>query len=119
MHRLVLGAFAGPPPEGMEGCHEDNDKTNNRLDNLRWDTRPGNHSDKARHGTLGAKAECHRGHAFVRRNLTPSGLRLGKHCCLACSRGAAHIRNAKRDGRPYGTIQEESDRHYQKIMAQG
>jgi hypothetical protein len=51
LHRLVLFAFVGPCPEGMEACHSDGDPTNNRLENLRWDTRAGNHADKIQHGT--------------------------------------------------------------------
>lgn len=51
VHRLVLLAFKGPCPEGMEGCHNDNDPGNNCLDNLRYDTRSGNFSDKPKHGT--------------------------------------------------------------------
>jgi HNH endonuclease/NUMOD4 motif len=59
VHRLVLLAFAGPCPDGMEGCHGDGDHTNNRLDNLRWDTRQGNRADAIRHGTL-ARGEVSR-----------------------------------------------------------
>lgn len=51
VHRLVLTAFIGPPPIGMEGCHNDGDPGNNRLDNLRWDTHEANEADKWRHGT--------------------------------------------------------------------
>lgn len=52
VHRLVLLAFVGEPPAGHEGCHEDNDPANCRLDNLRWDTHKGNCADRARHGTV-------------------------------------------------------------------
>ncbi len=52
VHRLVLRAFVGPCPRGMEGCHNDGDPSNNILRNLRWDTRKGNHADKYRHGTM-------------------------------------------------------------------
>jgi hypothetical protein len=52
LHRLVLELFVGPCPEGMEACHMDGDRTNNRAENLRWDTRAGNHADKRIHGTL-------------------------------------------------------------------
>ena len=38
VHRLVLEAFVGKCPEGLECCHNDGDATNNHLDNLRWDT---------------------------------------------------------------------------------
>lgn len=50
VHRLVLGAFVGPCPLGMEGCHYDGNATNNRLSNLRWDTRASNQHDTMRHG---------------------------------------------------------------------
>jgi hypothetical protein len=51
VHRLVLCAFLGSPPEKMEACHNDGVRTNNRLSNLRWDTRKANHQDKRKHGT--------------------------------------------------------------------
>lgn len=52
VHRLVLEAFVGPCPEGMEACHfPDRDPSNNRIENLRWDTRKNNHADKKKHGT--------------------------------------------------------------------
>ncbi len=51
VHRLVLEAFVGLRPDGLECCHEDGDKTNNRLGNLRWDTKLANAADKKRHGT--------------------------------------------------------------------
>lgn len=50
IHRLVMFAFVGPCPEGMEVCHENGDHTNNRLSNLRYDTHIGNESDKIKHG---------------------------------------------------------------------
>lgn len=51
VHRLVLEAFVGLCPEGMEGCHNNGDRYDNRLSNLRWDTRANNHADKRKHGT--------------------------------------------------------------------
>lgn len=54
VHRLVLLAWVGPPPTGCEGCHENGDRIDARLVNLRWDTRPANHEDKRRHGTTAA-----------------------------------------------------------------
>jgi hypothetical protein len=50
VHRLVLEAFVGPCPEGMEACHNNGDPADNRLENLRWDTRSANAKDKVRHG---------------------------------------------------------------------
>ena len=34
---LVLMAFVGPRPIGMEACHWNDDPSDNRLSNLRWD----------------------------------------------------------------------------------
>lgn len=51
VHVLVLEAFVGPCPEGKEGCHSpDCDPTNNRIENLRWDTHDENMKDSMRHG---------------------------------------------------------------------
>lgn len=51
IHRLVLSAFAGPCPEGMEGCHNNGQSKDNRLSNLRWDTHQANTLDAMKHGT--------------------------------------------------------------------
>jgi hypothetical protein len=51
VHHLVLEAFVGPCPPGLEACHENGDPTDNRVENLRWDTRANNHADSLRHGT--------------------------------------------------------------------
>ncbi len=51
IHRLVLEAFVGPCPEGMECRHLDGDGTNNRLENLAWGTPKENSADRRRHGT--------------------------------------------------------------------
>lgn len=48
---LVMAAFVGARPEGMEVCHNDGNPSNNRLDNLRYDTPRGNAADKLLHGT--------------------------------------------------------------------
>ena len=49
VHTLVLAAFAGPRPDGMEACHGDGDRTNNTASNLRWDTRAENAKDRIKH----------------------------------------------------------------------
>jgi hypothetical protein len=51
VHRLILETFVSPRPKGMEGCHNDGNKRNNSLSNLRWDTSKNNQADKKIHGT--------------------------------------------------------------------
>lgn len=52
VHLLVLRAFVGPAPSSYEACHNNGDRQDARLSNLRYDTRSGNHADKWRHGTM-------------------------------------------------------------------
>lgn len=51
VHRLVLEAFVGPCPEGMECRHLNGDRADNRLVNLAWGTQADNMADRDRHGT--------------------------------------------------------------------
>lgn len=50
VHRLVLETFVGPCPDGMECCHSNGDPSDNRVENLRWDTRSSNVRDIRKHG---------------------------------------------------------------------
>ena len=52
IHRLVLEAFVGPRPDGKECCHQDGNKENNAISNLRWDTHASNVADNVRDGSL-------------------------------------------------------------------
>lgn len=52
VHRIVAAAFLGPCPPGHEVCHENGDRQDNRVENLRYDTRRANHHDKYRHKTV-------------------------------------------------------------------
>ena len=51
VYRLVLEAFVGPRPAGMECRHLDGNPTNCFLKNLVWGTHSENMLDKTRHGT--------------------------------------------------------------------
>jgi len=51
IHRLVLEAFVGICPEGMQACHNNGNRLDFRLVNLRWDTPSNNNKDKEAHGT--------------------------------------------------------------------
>jgi hypothetical protein len=61
MHRLVALAFLGAPPSPRhQVAHGDRNRTNNRLENLRWATAVENAADRARHGRwLLARGEQH------------------------------------------------------------
>ena len=53
VHQLVLESFLHARPDGMEVCHNDGDRSNNKLENLRWGTPSSNRFDSVLHGTHG------------------------------------------------------------------
>lgn len=86
VHRLVLEAFVGPCPQGMECLHHpDPDKANNSLGNLRWGTRAENmehqQADGSHYNT--EKTHCLRGHELTPDNLVPHPY---ARQCKACHR---------------------------------
>ncbi len=87
VHGLVLTAFIGPRPTGLEACHGDGDSANNALSNLRWDTRSSNQIDSVRHEThvQTRKAHCPRGHPLEGDNLVAAQLRRGRRQCRTCT----------------------------------
>lgn len=58
VHRLVLLAFVGPCPDGLEACHNNGVASDNRIENLRWDTHASNNADRLTHGTY-RRGEVH------------------------------------------------------------
>ena len=49
VHRLVAETFLGPCPEGMECCHLNGDRMDNRVENLEWNTHQKNIGDVVKH----------------------------------------------------------------------
>ena len=98
VHRLVLTAFVGPCPSGMEGCHNDGDRSNNRLDNLRWDSRKENNLDAVVHRTnwQSKKSACPRGHAYDGVTHRPNGRPM--RYCKTCRNERERARYAARVG---------------------
>lgn len=103
VHHLVLMAFVGPRPEGMEGCHENDIPNDNRVENLRWDTRSANLRDSVRNGThsFASRTECPAGHPYSADNtyMHPSGSRVCRACGLAYKEANREAIRAK--GREY------------------
>ena len=122
VHRLVLEAFTGPRPAGLEACHRNGIPTDNRAVNLRWDTHSENALDVVRHGKHhhSAKATCPRGHMLTPPNLIPSRLEKGWRICHACSLATyAAARSRRRSGVTWtdAQIRAEADQRYREKMA--
>lgn len=85
VHALVLEAFVGPRPSGLEGCHNNGDPSDNNVSNLRWDSRSSNLRDAVRHGThpMSSKTHCKNGHEFTPENTVTTAR---QRRCRACRR---------------------------------
>lgn len=83
VHRLVLFAFVGDAPAGMEALHGDGDPANNRRSNLSWGTHSENQYDQVAHGThtKSSKMSCPSGHPYDEKNTyTYPGPRAHRGC---------------------------------------
>lgn len=94
-YRLVLEAFVGPCPPGMECLHWDDDPNNNDVSNLRWGTRTDNMRDMSRNGNGNAGlAHCPAGHPYDEENTYyyPNGRQ--HRLCRTCQRERLRRRKA-------------------------
>jgi hypothetical protein len=64
VHILVLRAFVGERPSGLQGAHVDGNPANAKVGNLIWATQSENEAHKKIHGTslLGRKRPCRSNH---------------------------------------------------------
>lgn len=83
VHVAVLETFVSPRPLGLDGCHNNGIHADNRLTNLRWDTRSSNMRDAVAHGThfSTSKTHCPAGHQYDEENTYVWN---GQRRCRAC-----------------------------------
>ncbi|MFD3594264.1 NUMOD4 domain-containing protein [Nocardia sp. NPDC058640] len=104
VNRLVALAFYGEPADpSYHACHNDGDKSNNQVSNIRWDTPSGNAADKLVHGTNWQlnKTHCAQGHEY-----TPENTRMmksGGRRCITCKRADSNQRYRDQCGDSFGT----------------
>lgn len=82
-HQLVMLAFVGPRPEGMEVRHLNGNASDNRRINLAYGTPSENTYDRVTHGThsQARKTECPNRHAYDSTNTQRTG---GRRVCRTC-----------------------------------
>lgn len=98
VHRLVLAAFVGSCPDGMEVRHLDGNPGNNTVENLAYGTHSENEMDKVLHGTHrnAAKTHCKHGHEFTPENTRPQFGGKGRACKACAASGKLARARAKR-----------------------
>jgi hypothetical protein len=94
IHQLVLLAFVGPCPEGMEVLHWDDNSANNRLSNLRYGTRSENQFDSVRNGRhpWARRTHCPRQHPYDDTNTVINSK--GRRECRTCERERGKAKRA-------------------------
>jgi hypothetical protein len=91
VHRLVAEAFHGAAPEGKPmALHRNDDKTDNRAENLYWGDAADNMKDMLRNGIHSSSGitHCPRGHEYTPETtyLSPAGHRSCRVCRLQLQR---------------------------------
>lgn len=100
VHQLVLLAFVGPAPEGMESLHADDDPSNNHLSNLSYGTHTDNMRGCAerRRNNYGRRDSCSNGHDFTPENtFDRSNGGRGCHTCMRKWRRDYEIRRRQKE----------------------
>lgn len=114
---LVLEAFVGPRPDGMECCHGNDIPSDNRLCNLRWDTSSANKLDMVRNGNhpKARRTHCPRRHPLAIPNLVVGARRAGQRQCRACHRGRSRLQHLRARGLD-GDLQQIADQCFAELM---
>ena len=122
VHRLVLIAFQGKMPPNFVACHNDGNRLNNDLSNLRWDTCSGNMRDKRDHGTDNNlnKTHCPRGHKLANPNLVSNMKKQGYRSCKSCVSAYGYLYRTLGHGNfTEEEMQAESDKRYGNLLTTG
>lgn len=89
IHQLVLEHFVGPRPPGEVGRHLNDNRLDNRVENLAWGSLSDNTQDLLRNGHhwQASKTHCKYGHVLAGENLyrTPDGSPRPQRMCRTCS----------------------------------
>lgn len=118
VHTLVIQAFIGPPPPGLECLHGPGGKQDNRLTNLSYGTHSKNLYDMRRDGTSYHRnlTHCPYGHILAMPNLVKKlWEEKGHRNCLTCRLVGDNARYARRVGKPFD-YEAELALRYSKIM---
>src|SRR5690606_18785622 len=93
IHQVVMLAFVGERPGDKCVCHNDGDKTNNNLQNLRYDSFSENSKDIVRHGSHheDLREKCDLGHSFDRYPHTKKHKNKYYRDCLSCTRASRFL----------------------------
>lgn len=118
VHQLVMRAFVGKCPEGMEVRHLNGNHADNHRLNLQYGTRLENNLDTVEHGrhTLASARQCKRNHMFIGSNIK----RLPKNHrgCLACTLAWPEAQQYRNTGQYEQQYKAIADLHYFKIMCE-
>lgn len=117
IHRLVLEAFIGECPEGMETRHLDGNPTNNQPSNLKWGTSQENKWDTVAMGNhqCSNRTHCPRQHPLKEPNLVRAKVLIGERMCKACGWARDTLRRAG-EHKNERKMQELSDARYYDLV---
>ena len=89
IHNLVSAAFLGPKPSGLLTRHVNDNRTDNRVENLAYGTPADNNHDAVRNGRNrnANRTHCQEGHPYSGDNLAVDAN--GHRRCRACRRSRA------------------------------
>ena len=101
VHVLVALTFIGPRPAGMQVCHNDGDRLDNRPGKLRYDTPAGNAADTDRHGRRNPRRKLT--NAEIEAIRQARGRLSGRELAVLFSTSPAHVSNIQSGNRRTGS----------------